>query len=90
MINKCVKYAPLSNYLSIDESMLPYYGRNNRKQLIANKPVRMGYKKLVQAEASGYVIQFDPYQGARNGRKQVASEKSWGLGEYVVVCLGIT
>ena len=71
MINqRCLRYAPFASDLSIDESMIPYYGRNNSKQRIANKPVRIGYKMWVLAETLGYVIQFDTYQGAKFGKVQ--------------------
>ena len=70
MINRrCKRYAPLHTSLSINESMLHYFGRNNSKQRIAMKPVRMGYKMWVLAEENGDVIQFDPYQNAKNGKK---------------------
>ena len=32
--------------LSIDESMVPYYGRHSAKQFIRGKPIRFGYKML--------------------------------------------
>ena len=41
----------------------------------------------VLAQETGYVIQFDPYQGAKIGGKRVAPEMPWGLGEHVVVTL---
>jgi len=30
--------------LSIDESMVPYYGKNSIKQFIRGKPIRFGFK----------------------------------------------
>jgi len=72
---------------SIDESMVPYFGTHGSRQRINNKPVRVGYKIWVMAEQYGYVVQFDPYQGAKSGRKQVASKTNWGLGEIVVLRL---
>ena len=84
---RCLMLAPFASDLSVDESMIPYYGRNNSKQRIANKPVRMGYKMWVLAETLGYVIQFDPYQGAKFGKAQKKSETCWGVGERVVLNL---
>ena len=49
---RCYDNRPNSADLSVDESMLPYYGRNNSKQRIQNKPVRSGYKMWVSAELS--------------------------------------
>ena len=72
-------------HLSVDEAMLPYFGKNNSKQRIQNKPVRVGYKMWVLAEDSGYVVQFDPYQGAKSAGPTRASPTTWGLGEKVVL-----
>ena len=73
--------------LSVDESMLPYFGRNSSKQRMQNIHVQSCYKMWVLAESNGYVINFDPYQGAKNGKKHHSSEISWGLGETVVLSL---
>ena len=35
--------------ISIDESVVPYYGRHGCKQYIQNKPVKFGYKLGVAA-----------------------------------------
>ena len=61
---RCLKYLSNLSSICVDESMLPYYGRHSSKQRIVGKPVRMGYKMWVLAESSGYVVQFEPYQGA--------------------------
>lgn len=84
---RCRQFAPNKDNKSIDESMIPYYGRNSSKQRMQNKPVRVGYKMWVLAESSGYVLQFDPYAGAKSGRKQHSSTNSWGLSENVVLSL---
>ena len=62
-----MKYRVNEEDYSFDEAMLPYFGRNNSKQRIQNKPVRVGYKMWVLSESSGYVAQFHPYQGAKFG-----------------------
>ena len=66
--------------------MVPY-GRNNSKQRMQNKPVRSGYKMWVLAEPLVDVVNFDPYQGAKNGMLSRANEKTWVLGETVVLSL---
>ena len=83
--HQCRNLMPNRNNKSVDESMIPYYGRNSSKQRIQNKPVRVGYKMWVMAETSGYVIDFDVYQGAKNGASAKSSSTSWGLGEKVVL-----
>ena len=56
--------------LSIDESMVPYYGRHSCKQFIRGKPIRFGYKVWMLSTSLGYVVKFEPYQGAK-GRQAV-------------------
>ncbi|KAF2879462.1 hypothetical protein ILUMI_26709 [Ignelater luminosus] len=48
-----VRYTPVSENMSIDESMIPYFGRNGCKQFICGKPIRFGYKAWVLAQPSG-------------------------------------
>ncbi len=43
---------------SIDESMIPYFGRHPAKQSIRGKPVRWGYKAWVAADPNGYAFLF--------------------------------
>ena len=47
----------------------------------------MGYKMWVLAESNGYVVQFDPYQGAKGKNSSYKSATNWGLGEKVVLDL---
>jgi len=88
MVNeKCLEYFLNDEHLSIDESMLPYYGRHSSKQRIVGKPIRMGYKMWVLASSDGYIVQFEPYQGAKKSGATRSSAVSWGLGESVVLDL---
>ena len=41
----------------------------------------------VLAEPLRYVVKFDPYQGAKCGNATRATNKTWGLGETVVLSL---
>ena len=50
---KLQPYGILHEDLSIDESMVQYYGRNSWKQFIRVKPIRYGYKFCVLASATG-------------------------------------
>ena len=83
MINEsCLQnFIPEKN-VSIDESMVPYYGRHGCKQYIQNKPVKFGYKLWVAATPLGYAIQFYPYDG-----KDDNYNKDIGLGGSVVMTL---
>ena len=48
-LNKSAQWLlPLSSSLySVDETMVPYYGRHSCKQFIRGKPVRFGYKVTI-------------------------------------------
>lgn len=76
-------YAPPDSNLSIDESMIPYYGRYGAKQHIHGKPIRFGYKMWSLATAAGYLLQCEPYQGAATGY----TTPDLGLGGSVVADL---
>ncbi len=69
--------------ISIDESMIPYFGRYPTKQFIRGKPVRWGYKAWVAADPNGYVFDISVYQG-KDGAKDKANA-SYGLGGKVVL-----
>lgn len=70
----------MESNVSVDESMIPYFGKHSCKQFLRNKPVRFGYKAWVAALKYGYCLQFDIYQGKRQDRDPLL-----GLGESVVL-----
>ena len=77
----------LANYLSeqsvsIDESMVPYFGRQGCKKYMRNKPIKYGYKFWVGETTLGYAIQFYPYAG-----KDENYDYNLGLGGSVVATL---
>lgn len=61
---KFITHFPRQQDLSVDESMVPYYGRHSAKQYIRGKPIRFGYKVWAINTCLGYCAQLDPYQGA--------------------------
>ena len=71
----------LDEYLSIDESMIPYYGRHYAKQCIRGKPVRFGFKNWALCSSTGYMYGFDIYTG------KSATHYEHGLGGDVVIGL---
>lgn len=97
--DKCAKVRPVINKLNelfikfspndikgdVDEAMIPYFGKYGGalKQSMRNKPV--GYKAWCLNFPSGYLHQFDVYQGA-GGSKQKYTE-DFGLGGSVVLSL---
>ncbi|KAF2889450.1 hypothetical protein ILUMI_16723, partial [Ignelater luminosus] len=72
-------YAPIEQSISVDKSMIPYFGRHGGKQFIRGKPIRFGFKSWVMATWLGYCLQFNLYQGRRGNDKQ-----DCGLGKSVV------
>lgn len=80
MNEKFLIYAPIEKNFSVDESMIPYYGRHSCKQHIHGKPIRFGFKAWVAATRLGYCLKADLYRG-RSERREI------GLGEHVVTKL---
>lgn len=50
--------------IAYDESMIEYFGRHGCKQYIRGKPIRFGYKVWCINSKSGYLINFEVYQGS--------------------------
>lgn len=75
--NKAAKVLPLYNSLnhnlvqfgiwhsslSIDESMVPYYGRHSIKMFIRGKPIRFGYKLWCLCGPDGFPYHLQIYTG---------------------------
>lgn len=69
----------------IDEIMIAFKGRSGLRQYIQNKPTRWGFKMWARAGSSGYLYDFDVYQGAvRNKTKNTPGK---GLGYNVLMKL---
>lgn len=83
--NRFLKWSEFQEKLSIDESMVPYFGKHGSKQFLKGKPIRYGYKMWCLCEPLGYLMQFEPYQGAKKGEKKIPS--SLGVGGTVVLNL---
>ena len=85
MLNdKYVRHWTVSQNISVDETMIPYYGHYGCKQHIHGKPIRFGFKIWsLNASTDGYCCQFEPYQGAGSG----IGVQQFGLGGSVVVDL---
>lgn len=54
-----------------------YFGRHACKQFIRGKPIRFGYKIWCLNTSSGYLVNFDIYQG-RNQRGNCVYEEKFG------------
>lgn len=73
-LNKSFKDAVSpEEFQSIDEMMIPFKGNAGPKQYIRNKPKPWGYKVWARSGVSGYVYDFEVYQGARANRPEISS-----------------
>lgn len=70
-------------HFSVDEVMVPYFGRHHTKQYIHGKPIRYGYKIWCLATSGGGAVRFEPYCGA--GTK--ITDYGLGCGPNVVLDL---
>lgn len=68
---------------SVDESMVPYFGRHGCKQYIHGKPIRYGFKLWMGCTRLGYVNWIEPYQGATTHVSNIYKE--YGVGAGVVL-----
>ena len=82
MNESCLENFIPDKNISIDESMVPYYGRHGCKQYIQNKPFKFSYKLRVAVTPLGYRIQFYAYAG-----KDDSYNKDIGFGGSVVKTL---
>lgn len=76
------KHGGLDENLSVDESMIPYYGKHYAKQFIRGKPIRFGFKNWAVCSSRGYMVTFQVYTGKENSRP-----KEFGLGGSIVLSL---
>ncbi|CAH0723619.1 unnamed protein product, partial [Brenthis ino] len=77
------KFGIFSHNLSIDEEMVPYFGRHGCKMFIKGMPVRFGFKLWCLCSSNGYLYQFIPY----GGKNSNVTRNDLGLGENVVLDL---
>ena len=55
--------------------MITYFTKHSSRQQINNKTNRVECKIWVLAKTYGYVVQFEPYQGVKKGKKVASSTK---------------
>lgn len=58
-----LKYFEPTQHLSFDETVVKYFGKHGCKQFLKGKPIRFGYKVWSLNTVSGYLVNFDVYQG---------------------------
>ncbi|XP_055308654.1 piggyBac transposable element-derived protein 3-like [Sitodiplosis mosellana] len=72
-----LKHFHPTQHLSYDESMIAYFGKHGCKQFIKGKPIRFGYKVWSLCTPSGYLVNFEVYQGS-NPRSNPKYEERFG------------
>lgn len=77
------KYVERTEYVSVDESMIRYFGPHPLKQFMKGKPTRFGFKVWVMATTNGELITCTPYGG---GKTQMFK---YGLGQGPDVVYGL-
>ncbi len=82
-LNHSYKIMPFQEWLSVDESMIPYYGRHGCKQFIKGKPIHFGNKVWSLASSSGYMYHMEPYCGSHT----LLPETGLGQGPSVIIGL---
>ena len=83
MLNNNLKKYLSANDHSVDESMIPYYGKHGTKQFIRGKPIRFGFKLWCLTSTEGYLLHAEPYCGSDTMLKDT------GLGQGADVVLGL-
>ncbi|KRX30512.1 PiggyBac transposable element-derived protein 2, partial [Trichinella murrelli] len=58
-----VKHGMFHEKLSVDESIVPYFGRHAAKMFLKGKPIRFGYKVWMLCGNDGYPYHKTIYQG---------------------------
>ncbi|XP_038136316.1 piggyBac transposable element-derived protein 3-like [Cyprinodon tularosa] len=84
---KCLQVVP-EEHNSVDEMMIPFKGKfSSIKQYMRGKPHPWGFKVWVRAGISGMMLDFDVYQGSKNG---IRVKSELGLSGDVVLKLAST
>lgn len=80
-LNKSISWFKDNEKFSVDEVMIPYYGRHSSKQYIRGKPVRYGFKVWSLCTSDGAGCWFEPYCG----RSTRVEDHGLGQGPNVVI-----
>ena len=79
---KLQQFGVFSEFLCVDEEMIPYTGHHSAKMYMRSKPIKFGYKMWVLASSEGYPFNLQVYIG-----KEQTQNNSLPLGTRVVLDL---
>ncbi len=82
-LNKAGHWFVDEGQFSVDEVMIPYFGRHSSKQFIHGKPIRYGFKVWALCTSGGSGVWFNPYCG----RDTWVEDMGLGQGPNVVLQL---
>ena len=73
-LDECKKllsqFGVFAKNISIDEQMVPYFGRHTLKQYIRGKPIKFGMKMWLLASFDGFPFSYDVYCGKEEQQHQ--------------------
>ena len=76
------QYGSFVNH-SVDESIIPYYGKHGTKQFIRERPIRFGFQIWCITSSEGYLLHAEPYCGVDTDLPDT------GLGQGADLVLGL-
>ena len=82
ILNTNFKRFVSANNFSLNESMIPYFGRHGTNQFIKGKPIQFGFKFWCLLSSDEYLLNAEPYCGKDNDFPET------GLGQGSDVVLG--
>ena len=76
--------------VSVDESMVPYFGYHGCKQYLKGKPHKFGFKMWVAARPDGTPLYIEPYCGISTDIPEYGLGKSCDVVAHMITRLGLT
>ena len=75
--------------ISVDESMVPYFGFHGAKQYMKGKPHKFGFKVWVATSPTGVPLFCEPYAGASTDMPDYGMKKSSDIVAHIITRLGL-
>ena len=89
-LNQKLEIFKNGNSISIDESMVPYFGFHGSKQYMKGKPHKFGFKMWVACTPDGIPLFVEPYCGSSTEVKDFGLGKSSDVVAHLVDRLGLS